>query len=50
MQYLVSLEARKEAIVEAETSDEAQRLVYSQLDPDIDWDIVDIRPAKPEEI
>jgi hypothetical protein len=48
--WLVQLEARKAAIVEADTAVQATQKVYTQLDPDVDWDVVGVRLATEEEI
>ena len=48
--WLVLLEARKAAVVEADTAAQAQQKVYAQLDPDVDWDVVGVRLATEEEI
>jgi hypothetical protein len=48
--FLVQLEARAAHVVEADNVEHAQRKVYAQLDPDVDWDVVCVRPAKEEEL
>lgn len=48
--YFVSFEPRTCVEVEGQSPERAINAARAQLDPDVDWDVSEVRLATPEEI